>query len=410
MANGRRGERTRSPVRFPAILFLLFLALVAGTLIWLTLASPGWKDARRPTGPRFDIAIDVPSTPAKPKQNLPAPEPKISAPEPATPAPEKKEPASAEQKPAEQKTADKTAGPGKPTAPPPGVPESDLLLPPPMPELPPLARVEPLAAAPDPALIQHSPIGPLPAISPDGRESWRVYARSFDKSDKRPRIAIMLTGLGINTRTTQTAVQGLPGQVTLAFVPYADRLPGWVAQARAAGHEVMLAVPMEPIDFPQEDPGPQALLLSLTAGENLKRLEWALSRANGYVGITNFLGSKFTKSRKQMRALMRSLKARGLMFLDSYSAPASTASDLASELGVPWANNELFIDDKTSGAAIDARLDKVEHIAREEGRAIAIGNGYPVTIERLAKWASKLEQRGFVLAPISAMANTTVEQ
>ena len=167
---------------------------------------------------------------------------------------------------------------------------------------------------------------------------------------------------------------------------------------------------MEPIDFPREDPGPQALLLSLTPGDNLKRLEWALGRANGYVGITNFLGSNFTKSRKQMRALMRSLKARGLMFLDSYSSPTSTASDMASRLGVPWANNELFIDDKTSGAAIDASLAKIEHIASREGGAIAIGNGYPVTIERLAKWAAKIEQRGFVLAPISAMANTTVEQ
>jgi hypothetical protein len=391
----------------------LFLALVAGTLIWLTLASPGWKDARQPTGPRFDIAIEVPSAPAQPEQKIPAKVPEKPAPEQTEPEPEPEQ-----KKPAEQKTADKPARPGKPPAAPPGVPpglppgvlESDLLLPPPMPELPPLAPVEPLTAGPDPALIQQTRLGPLPAISPDGRESWRVYARPFDKSDERPRIAIVLTGLGINKRTTQTAVQGLPGQVTLAFVPYADSLPGWVAQARAAGHEVMLAVPMEPIDFPQEDPGPQALLLSLTPGDNLKRLEWALSRANGYIGITNFLGSNFTKSRKQMRALMHSLKARGLMFLDSYSAPASVASDLASELGVPWANNEVFIDDKTSGMAIDARLAKLERIAYEEGRAIAIGNGYPVTIERLARWASKIEQRGFVLVPISAMANTTVKQ
>ncbi len=435
MANARRGERDRSPVRFPAILFLLFLALVAGTLIWLTLASPGWEDARQPTGPRFDIAVGVPSTPAKPEQKITVPEPETPAPEPETPAPKTEKPAPEPEKPApepekpapeqaesepekikpaEQKAADKPAPPDKPPALPPkelpGVLDSDLLLPPPMPELPPLPPVEPLTAGPDPALMQQTPAGPLPAIAPDGRESWRVYARPFDNPDERPRIAIVITGLGINTRTTETAVHGLPGQVTLAFVPYADRLPRWIALARAAGHEVMLAVPMEPIDFPQEDPGPQALLMSLTPGDNLKRLEWALSRANGYIGITNFLGSAFTRSRKQMRAMMHSLKARGLMFLDSYSAPASVASDLASEIGVPWANNEVFIDDKTSGMAIDTKLEKVEHLAREEGFAIAIGNGYPVTIERVAKWASKIEQRGFVLAPISALANTTVEQ
>ncbi len=391
MSDVGRAKPTRSPVRFPAILFLLFLALIAGTLIWLTLASPEWKDAGQPEGPRIDLAVDLPA---------------------AAPNSEKKKPARERLASASQKVK-QIEKPAEPAAPPPAprrALDTDLLLPPPMPELPPLGQISPLAAAPDPALIQQSPVGPLPVISPDGRESWRVYARRFDKSDKRPRIAIVLTGLGINARTAQTAVQGLPGQVTLAFVPYADRLRALTARARAAGHEVLLAVPMEPMDFPQVDPGPQALLLSLTVGNNQKRLEWALSRASGYVGITNFLGSRFTKSRKQTRALMRNLKARGLMFLDSYSAPASTASDVATRVGVPWVNNEIYLDEQTSAAAIDGMLEKVERIARETGHAVAIGNGYPVTIERVAKWASKLEQRGLVLAPVSALASTAAEQ
>ena len=194
----------------------------------------------------------------------------------------------------------------------------------------------PLRAAPDPALVQRSAVGPLPKVATDGRKPWRVYARPFDLADKRPRIAIVITGLGLRRSAIEAAINALPGAVTLAFAPYADRLDGWIRKARASGHEILLDLPMEPINFPADDPGPQALLTSLPPSENQQRLLCSLGRVTGYVGITDFMGSRFTMSSRHLRPILTALNQRGLMFLDSRAAPRSRVADLAREIGLPW--------------------------------------------------------------------------
>ena len=133
-----------------------------------------------------------------------------------------------------------------------------------------------LAPAPDPALVEQSAFGPLPRIGADGREPWQVYARPFDTSDQRPRVAIVISGLGRSAAATEAAIQGLPGAVTLAFLPYGQNLQHLINLARAAGHEILLNLPMEPIDYPINDPGPNTLLTALSIEQNQNRLNWVL--------------------------------------------------------------------------------------------------------------------------------------
>ena len=113
-----------------------------------------------------------------------------------------------------------------------------------------------------------------------------VYARPTNADASRPRVAILIRGLGLSQSATQTAIDTLPPEITLSFVPYPKDLQSWVNKARAAGHEVMLELPMEPYDYPDNDPGPSTLLTGLEPDENTKRLEWLLSRFTGYVGVT----------------------------------------------------------------------------------------------------------------------------
>jgi polysaccharide deacetylase 2 family uncharacterized protein YibQ len=262
-----------------------------------------------------------------------------------------------------------------------------------------------LPPAPDPKLVQASAVGPLPIIGADGRAPWKVYARPFDPGDTRPRIAIVVAGLGLSSAATDAAIQGLPGPVTLAFAPYADDLGSWVATARAAGHEVLINVPMEPLDYPRNDPGPVTLLTSLDAKANVERLEWVLGRAAGYVGVADLMGSRFTASRRNLRPVLQSLAERGLMFLDSRSAPDSVVPEIAQEVGVPWAQSTQSLDEVVARAAIDARLADLERRARDQGRAIGIGAPYPATLERIAQWAMEADKKGFLLVPVSALAN-----
>ena len=266
-----------------------------------------------------------------------------------------------------------------------------------------------LAPAPDPALLAEGQNGRLPVIAPDGRRAWQVYARPFEEPGGRPRIAIMLAGLGLSQSATKAAIQQLPGSVTLGFAPYARGLEAWMNEARAAGHEVFLELPMEPFDYPDSDPGPHTLLTTLDHSDNIDRLDWLLSRTSGYVGVTNFMGDKFTSSPESLVPVLEALRDRGLMFLDARTSRESVAGDLATQIELPRALNNRFLDNEASRIAIDARLLELEEIAKTVGYAVGIGFPYPVTLERIARWSATLDAKGIDLAPMSALADMQTE-
>ena len=318
------------------------------------------------------------------------PETEPASEEPSTLEPSAPEPPAAEEPAADASTAETTA--------------ADAAAPEPLET----AALDPdiaMRPAPDPDLQAPSPNGPLPVIGPDGRQAWQAYGREFTDPEERPRIAILLGPLGLIESASYSAIQQLPANVTLAFAPYTRNLSEWIAQARAGGHEVILHIPMEPFDYPDSDPGPHTLLTSVSADDNIERLEWLLSRASGYIGVSNFMGDRFTTSADHVRPVLGVLKSRGLMFLDAQATRNSVAARVALDLGVPRALNNRFIDSEASRIAIDARLFELERIASSVGTAVGIGFPYPVTIERIASWASTLADKGLVLAPLSAVAN-----
>src|SRR5690606_33980103 len=114
--------------------------------------------------------------------------------------------------------------------------------------------------------------------------------------------------------------------------------------ARARGHEVLLDLPMEPASFPNEDPGPQGLLTSLTPEANLDRLDWVLERGSAYVGVAGAMGSRFTTSREALDPVLREVKVRGLLFVDRRASEDSLVPALAREIGLPYAVNDRAVD------------------------------------------------------------------
>lgn len=226
-----------------------------------------------------------------------------------------------------------------------------------------------------------------------------------------PRIAVVLTGLGLANEATETAIDRLPAGITLSFSPYADTLDQWIPRARAMGHEVMIDLPMEPVSFPLDDPGPQALMTGMAPEENLQRLRWFLDRGRDYAGVAVHMGSRFVESRDELRPVLEELKARGIVFLDNGSSDAGIAEQLARELSLPFAANDRTVDDGDANReAINARLVQIERIALTDGTAVAMAQPYPVTLDRLANWAASLEARGFALVPLSALADTEDRQ
>ncbi len=234
--------------------------------------------------------------------------------------------------------------------------------------------------------------------------AWRRYAALTPPTEGRARIAIVLDDMGLSQFRSDRAIS-LPRPITLAVLPYGNHLHGLVARARTAGHEVMLHLPMEPRDG-QRDPGPNALLTGLPQAELDRRIAWNLGRLEGYVGVNNHMGSRFTASRREMARVMRALKARDLLFLDSLTTGRSKGYRLAREFGLPAVTRDIFLDNNRDPWLIRAQLEKTAQRARERGSAIAIGHPYPETLNVLEGWLPGLAARGLVLVPVSALVRS----
>ncbi len=261
-----------------------------------------------------------------------------------------------------------------------------------------------LAAAPDPRLVERSRHGSLPRMSVDGARPFDVYARPIGQLPAKVagRIAILVGGMGISQNATADAITRLPGQVSFAFAPYGSELERSVSRARADGHEVFLQVPMEPFDYPDNDPGPHTLLTSLKPAENLERLHWTMARFPGYVGIVNFTGGRFTAEEAALSPIVKEIVQRGLMVVDDGSSARSLMTS-GLDRRYPSLKADLVLDGTARGDAIDKQLARLEELAKERGTASATASVLPLTIDRIARWSRSLEAKGLVLVPMSSL-------
>ena len=263
------------------------------------------------------------------------------------------------------------------------------------------------AAGIDEGLLEGTRHGRIPKIVAGGARSVDAYASkaaAAKGAPTGPRIAIIVGGLGISANTTADALTRLPAAVTLAFVPYGANLNDLAARARARGHEVLLQAPMEAFDYPDNDSGPQTLLTSLPSEQNLDRLHWQMARVQGYVGVMNFMGARFTTSEKAMAPVLDDIAKRGLLFVDDGTSARSVASHLAAASNMPFAKAEEVLDAVPTPAEIDRALSRLELAARKNGVAVGMAAALPVSIDRIVRWAKGAEARGFTLVPVTAAA------
>ncbi|MGX5733616.1 divergent polysaccharide deacetylase family protein [Bosea thiooxidans] len=262
-----------------------------------------------------------------------------------------------------------------------------------------------LATAPDNRLTERTRYGLLPKIGPDGATPAKIYARPLGPEPTiKPAgyVALLVGGLGISQNGTAEAIARLPGAVSLAFAPYGTELERTVQRARGGGHEVFLQLPMEPFDYPDNDPGPHTLLTGPKAQDNINKLHWSLGRFTGYVGIVNFLGGRLTADQEALTPILREFAGRGLMVVDDGSSPRSLLASAATRAQIPALKIDRVVDGVTRADAIDKELAALELLAREQGVAVAAASALPISIDRIARWAQTLEARKIALVPVSA--------
>lgn len=261
-------------------------------------------------------------------------------------------------------------------------------IPAPLPNPAPIEPPPPAAAVPPPAAPQGPPVWQRHAVAPPG-----------GTGTGHMEVAIVIDDMGLDRARSNRAAE-LPAPLTLSWLPYAEDLPAQTAAARRRGHELMVHVPMEPLSATQ-NAGPGVLTTRLGEEEILRNLRGALARFDGYVGINNHMGSRFTSYAPGMATVMSELKGRGLLWLDSRTGPNTVGMVEAKSYQVPSVERDVFLDDNPFTAMVDKQLLLLEGVVRKRGWGVAIGHPKDATIQSLARWLPTLKDKGIVAVPIS---------
>ena len=250
------------------------------------------------------------------------------------------------------------------------------------------------------AMAHFPPPSALP-VPPKGAQPWQKFAVPAPPTGGKPMIAVIIDDMGVDRKRSERVMR-LPGPLTISLMSYANDPDEQAAEARAHGHELMMHVPMEPLAEAM-DAGPGVLKESLGAEEIRRQFIEDLGNFKGYVGINNHMGSRFTAYAPGMRIVMEELHRRGLLFIDSLTTEHSVGLALAQKAGVPTAGRNVFLDNLGDFAAVEGQLAKLEDVARKKGAAIAIGHPRDATIDALAAWLPTLQEKGFVLVPVTTV-------
>ena len=225
--------------------------------------------------------------------------------------------------------------------------------------------------------------------------SKAAAAKTDPKTGRTSKITIVVRDLGLNAAATEAAITKLPPAVTLSFSPYAPNLRKLLEKAKAAGHEVLVGLPMESKQFPAEDPGPLGLMTALDSKKNAERIDTILRSAPGALGVDDDMGSKFRESETAMGEVFAKLKEKKLIYVQT--EPGTRLG----EAGVPNAVADVIVDERPFRAAIDARFDYAEKLAKFQGSAVVVMGPKPVSFERLAMWLDTLNAKQILLTPVS---------
>ncbi len=259
------------------------------------------------------------------------------------------------------------------------------------------------AAFPNEDLLEDTPDGKIPVIGLDGTRPLDQYARPWSGA-RGTRIAIVVGGLGLSQTGTQRAIRDLPAEVTLAFAASGNSLPRWMQEARRGGHEILLQVPLEPFDYPQNDPGAYTLRTDFSETKNLAELHRAMARITNYTGIVNFMGGRFLSDADALEPVIRDVASRGLLFLDDGSTAQSLSGTIAGAVEAPHAFADLQLDADLSREAVLKKLDELERIARRNGTAIGIASAFDESVDAIAKWCEEAQTRGIEIVGVASLA------
>ncbi len=250
------------------------------------------------------------------------------------------------------------------------------------------------ARAADPVFERHSED---PEASPPPAPGIRLGRRA-------PRVAIIIDDIGFDAELAR-AFLALKIPLTFSMLPHGPHRETLARQAADAGVELMLHLPMEPLEYPRISPGPDALLSPLSGDHLAQRVAEALARLPAARGVNNHMGSRLTGMSAPIHRVLSVLRERDLYFVDSVTRSGSVCRAVARRLQVPFADRDVFLDHDLRPSAIRRQIDRLIQTARAHGRAVGIGHPHAVTRDALEEARPRLMEE-VQLVPASRIVQT----
>jgi polysaccharide deacetylase 2 family uncharacterized protein YibQ len=261
-----------------------------------------------------------------------------------------------------------------------------------------------LAIAPMDGMYEQAELGRLPQVRPmDKLTPFNAYKRPFTVPQGSPIIALIVRDFGLSDAVSQKALAALPAEVTMLLSPYSLEPERWASASRQGGHEVWLDVKFENADYPISDPGPQAILAGSNLRYNQDKMNWNLTRATGYAGISGQTDYVFDSASAILQPLAKSVYQRGLGYLELNPKASGAIETVASAVNGPYIRADVWINDQDSDLE-GSPLKELERLAKERGYAVGVLMPYEQNIDQIKTWLASLSAKGYTLAPVSAVA------
>ncbi len=216
----------------------------------------------------------------------------------------------------------------------------------------------------------------------------------------RPKLIVIFDDIGLD-RPAFDEIMKMPGPVTLSFLPYAKDIAPLVESAQARGDDILLHLPMEPSG--DIDAGPHSLSVGMSAEKLFEELAWNLEQFDGYVGVNNHMGSKFTRNEQAMKRVLAMLDQRGLIFIDSLTTGGSVALKAGDAVGADVFVRDVFLDAEPGRKTVQRQLALAEQIAAKTGYAIIICHPRRETLDMIGPWLTTALARGYELETVSSL-------
>ena len=218
----------------------------------------------------------------------------------------------------------------------------------------------------------------------------KYLERNFSKP---PRLAIIINNFGYNQSPLYKNFMSLSADITFAITPGNLNTKWSLKLAIEKEKEIIIHMPMEAKNTSLG--ANEKYWISDTMAKELiiANLDSAANELPLAFGLDNYMGSKVTSNSEFVNILMSWIDKKGLYFIDNLNCLGSIAYTVAKNRNIPAGVRNVFINNRNSPKVIKNNLDKAIKIARQSGKAIAVGRATQNTFSVMQEYleANKFE-------------------